>query len=127
MFIYIFFAEMQLLTSTCENTNNCSINALCFLHIICAVNNYLHNNTNAYLLKIYRVMLLHNLFYPRIFFQILISVHVFYTLMDKSLQHHEKCTQKNCIPINVLNCIFIIILIQLQVEKQQKNITVLKT
>ena len=68
MFIYIFFAEMQLLTSTCENTNNCGINAICFLHIICAVNNYLHNNTNADLLKINRVMLLHNFFDPRIFF-----------------------------------------------------------
>ena len=54
MFIYIFFAEMQLLTSTCENTNNCVRNALCFLNIICAVNNYLHNNTNANLLQINR-------------------------------------------------------------------------
>ena len=68
MFIYICFAEMQLLTLICENTNNCGINKLCFLHIIFAVNNYLHNNTNAILLKINRVMLLHNFFDPIINF-----------------------------------------------------------
>ena len=96
MFIYIFFAEMQLLTSTCENTNNCGRNALCFLNIICAVNNYLHYNTNANLLQINRVMVLHNFFDPGIFFNILILfVLVFYTIIEKSSQHHEKCTNTN--------------------------------
>ena len=81
---FTLFADLQLFTSTCENTNNCGINALCFLHIICAVNKYLHNNTNANLLKINRVMLLHNFFDPIIFFHILILfVHVLYAIIQK--------------------------------------------